>query len=314
MRLVEGPVVRLRLAPFVGRHVHEAAVAQRFVLLVDGREDFRGEALVRVIVRWEPVPVVHIFPLGPGDPGPLRIRLVGPGEENPLPRLRVVRDPKFERLARFACLRQVDREGFSMELPLEFVAAVVEDLADVQVPRVEGDLGETVIDRREAMGYRAGDRALPVIDGDLEADVVKKERPVPRRVLGCIRRREGLLSCDQKTESPARFRKFAHGKPPGHPARGGTVEAYLGLTRTVPVRTPKGAHGRSSYGSQRFPDDRWTTTAAPKSRRRSNGYAGRCDGRWKTFGGSTSRTANSSATGSRAFDANRSQDSALGSR
>src|SRR2546429_5485329 len=99
-----------------------------------------------------------------------------------------------------------------MEIPLEFVAAVVEDLADAQVPRVEGDLAETVIDRREAMGYRAGDRPLPVIDGDLEADVLKKERPVPRRGLGRIRRREGLLSCDQKTESPARFRKFAHGK------------------------------------------------------------------------------------------------------
>src|SRR5207249_872364 len=108
--------------------------------------------------------------------------------------------------------------------------------------------------------------------------------------------------------------KIRSRKTPGLPARGGTVEAYLGLTRTVPVRTPKGACGRSSYGSQRFPDDRWTATAAPKSRRRSNGYAGRCDGRWKTFGGSTSRTANSSATGSRAFDANRSQDSALGSR
>src|SRR5213593_3298679 len=314
MRLVEGPVVRLRLAALVGDHVHEAAVAQRFVLFIDGRKDFRSKALVRVIVRREPVPVVGVFSLGPGDAGPLRIRLVRPGEEDPLPRLRIVCDPKLEGLARFARLRQMDREGFSMEVPLQFVAAVVEDLADVQVPRVEGDLGETVIDRREAMGDRAGDRPLPVIDRDLEADVLKKERPVPRRVLGRIRRREGLLSGDQKTESPARFRKFAHGKPPGHPARGGTVEAYLGLTRTVPVRTPKGAYGRSSYGSQRFPDDRWTATTAPKSRRRSNGYAGRCDGRWKTFGGSTSRTANSSATGSRAFDANRSQDSALGSR
>src|SRR2546427_3676244 len=247
MRLVEGPVVGLRLAALIGGHVHQAAVAQDFVLLVDGREDFGRKTLIRVIVRGEPVPVVGVFSLGPGNAGPLRIRLVRPGEEDPLPRLRVVRDPKFERLARFACLRQVDREGSSMELPLEFVAAVVEDLADVQVPRVEGDLGETVIDRREAMGDRAGDRPLPVIDRDLEADVLKKERPVPRRGLGRIRRREGLLSGDQKTEAPARFRKFAHGKPPGHPARGGTVEAYLGLTRTVPVPTPQGAYGRRSY-------------------------------------------------------------------
>ncbi len=176
-----------------------------------------------------------VFPLGPGDARPLRIRLVRPGEKDPLPRLRVVRDPKFEGLPGLARLRQVDREGFSVQLPLECVVAVVEDLADVQVPRVEGDLGEAVVDRREAMGYRAGDRALPVSDGDLEADVLKKERPVPRRVLGRIRRREGLLPCDQKTELPARFRKFAHGKPPGHPARGGTVGAYLGLPRSVPV-------------------------------------------------------------------------------
>src|SRR3989440_2460385 len=97
-----------------------------------------------------------------------------------------------------------------MELPLEFVAAVVEDLADVQVPRVEGDLGEAVIDRREAMGYRAGDRPLPVIDGDLEADVLKKERPVPRRGRGRIPRGDGLTSARQNTRPPARLPKFSH--------------------------------------------------------------------------------------------------------
>src|SRR6059036_1728261 len=152
------------------------------------------------------------LPPGPGDAGPLRIRLVRPREEDPLARLRVVRDPKVEPLARFAHLRKMNRKGFSMELPLEFVAAVVEDLADVQVPGVEGDLGEAVVDRREAMGYGARDRALPVIDHDLEAEVLKEERPIPRRVLGRLRRREDLLP-DRETESPARFGKFAHRKP-----------------------------------------------------------------------------------------------------
>jgi len=92
------------------------------------------------------------------------------------------------------------------------VAAVVEDLADVQVPGVECDLGEAIVDRREAMGGRAGDQALPVVDGDLEADMLKEERPIPRRVLGRIRRREDLLP-DREAESPARFGKFAHRKP-----------------------------------------------------------------------------------------------------
>src|SRR5947209_3078807 len=122
-------------------YVHEVAVAQGLVLLVDGREDLGREALVRIIVRGEPVAVVHVFPLGPGDSGSPRVCLVRAGEEDPLPRLRVVGDPKLEVLSGFARLRKMDREGFSMELPFAFVASVVEDLADVQVPRVERDLG-----------------------------------------------------------------------------------------------------------------------------------------------------------------------------
>jgi len=106
----------------------------------------------------------------------------------------------------------MDREGFSMEVPLQLVGSIVEDLPDVQVPGVEGDLGEAVVNRRETMGYRAGDHALPVIDADLEADVLKEEGPVTRGLLGRIRRREGLLP-GRETESPARFRKFAHRKP-----------------------------------------------------------------------------------------------------
>src|SRR5712691_8241726 len=106
----------------------------------------------------------------------------------------------------------MDREGLSVELPLEFVAPVVEDLMDVQVSRVERDLGEAVVDRREAMGDGPGDRARLVIHSDLEADVLKEERPVPRRMFRRVRRREGLLPV-RPTESSARFRKFAHRKP-----------------------------------------------------------------------------------------------------
>jgi len=195
------------------RHVDEAAVAQVLVLLVDCRKDFGCEALIRIVVRGEPVAVVGVFPLSPGDPGPLRVRLVGPGEEDPFAGLGVVRNPQFQWLAGFAGLRKTDRQGFIVEFPLQVVAGVVDDVANVQVTGIQRDFGESVIDRRQAMGDGPGHRALAVVDRDLQPDVLDEERPVPGRVLGCIRRSEEFRPIGE-THTPARFGKFAHRKPP----------------------------------------------------------------------------------------------------
>jgi len=107
----------------------------------------------------------------------------------------------------------VDRELLAVDLELESPAVAVRHAADVEPLLVEDDVLQPVVDRREVVHRRAGDRPSGVVDHDIQAQMVQLEGPVPRRMLRRVRRREDPLGAADAI-APTGFQRLGHTMPP----------------------------------------------------------------------------------------------------
>ena len=275
MGLVLEPVERPGPPPRVPGLLHEPAVAQGHVPVRDRDADLGREALVRVVVRGEPVAVLHRLPLAPRDPRALRVALVGPHEEEADPRFRLVPNPDLERLARLPRPRQTDGQGVPVGLPFEDLARVIRDPADRQVRGIEGDLPQAVVDRREPVDRGPGDRLRVVVHPDLESQVREAERLVTRRLLRGLGARERPIERAEH-EAPAGIQQVAHRRSSisggatklrvlfrgSHGGRRDSRASLQNARRPSATRKPPKISGRKPR-----PSARSCSTRSPKTRR-----------------------------------------------
>ena len=191
VRDVLKPVERSGLARRIALLVHEAAVRDRELRLIDGNDHLGGHPLVRGIVRWKPRTVVLLLALRPHHEGVLRVRLRGMYEEHPFARLAVVRNSQEELGVRLDRPREAHREPRTVVIEFEDPPLAVRDLPDMEAIPVQLDLAQSVVQRAQRQGRGPADLPLDLVESDIQPDVADAERAIPREVF-----RSGFLSED----------------------------------------------------------------------------------------------------------------------